>query len=319
MNYNQVTYEMKSDRSGSSPSFDYKKETKKSNIEKKADIDIDEIDYDKLVTEDDEPVDNLFSERQQHLFVDSIYASWKRKKPFLATSNVGIYERIPKTPLVPDALLSLDIIPPKNIFEKRNRCYMIGVIGKPPELVIEVVSNTVGGEKTTKKQKYANMGILYYVIYDPDQFVFKRKLHSYKLHGQSYKHMTSNNSSCWLEEIGLGLVIKKGIYDLFEANWLRWYDEKGNVLKTGQELAALAKKETALEKSRADSEKKRAESEKKRAESEKKRAKFEKAKVEKEKARAEKERARAESEKKRADIAEQELKRLRKILSDQLK
>ncbi|KPA13649.1 protein containing DUF820 [Candidatus Magnetomorum sp. HK-1] len=309
MNYNQCTYEMKGDRSGGSPSIGCKKKEKEIIVEEELNI---EIDYDKLVTEDDEPVDNLFSERQQHLFVDSIYASWKRKKPFLATSNVGIYERIPKTPIVPDALLSLDIIPPKNIFEKRHRCYMISILGKPPELVIEVVSNTVGGEKTIKKQKYAKMGVLYYVIYDPDEFIYKRKLHSFKLKGQSYEHMTSNNSSCWLEKIGLGLVIQNGIYDLFEADWLRWYDEKGNILKTGQELAALGEKHTALEKERANSEKKRANSEKKRANSEKKRANAEKK-------RAESEKKRADSEKKRADLAEQELERLKKLLADQMK
>ena len=40
-------------------------------------IEIPEIDYESLITEDNEPVDNVFSEKQQRLLVEPLYTSWK--------------------------------------------------------------------------------------------------------------------------------------------------------------------------------------------------------------------------------------------------
>lgn len=39
--------------------------------------------------------------------------------------------------------------------------------GKMPEVVIEIVSNTRGEEAGRKLRRYAQMGVLYYLIYDP--------------------------------------------------------------------------------------------------------------------------------------------------------
>ena len=86
----QMTYEMKSGYGGYTP-HSSKTNDKKLNYYSDLEADIEsEIDYDRLITEDDEPVDNLFSERQQKLLPDSLYASWNYTKPFLACANVGI-------------------------------------------------------------------------------------------------------------------------------------------------------------------------------------------------------------------------------------
>ena len=63
-----------------------------------------------IVTVDDEPVGNLFSEKQQRLLATTLYSSWhplyldKTKKPrkFLAAANVGIFLSRYESPLVPD-------------------------------------------------------------------------------------------------------------------------------------------------------------------------------------------------------------------------
>ena len=46
------------------------------------------------------------------------------------------------------------------------------------EVVIEVVSNREGGEDTDKLATYAEIGIRYYVIYDPDQMLGPEELRS---------------------------------------------------------------------------------------------------------------------------------------------
>lgn len=79
-----------------------------------------------VVTEDDEPADNLFSERQNRLLVDSLYASASELRPFVAMTNVGLFYATGQTPYVPDVLLSLGVLPPEgDIWEKKNRSYFL--------------------------------------------------------------------------------------------------------------------------------------------------------------------------------------------------
>src|SRR6267378_3478530 len=122
---------------------------------------------DHLVTEDDTPVDNIYSEKQQRLLTQSLYDSWSGLgggRSFIALANVGLFYGINQPPLVPDVLLSLDVDLPVDIWEKRHRSYMIWEYGKPPEVVVELVSNKIGGEADVKLRAYARMGIAYYVI-----------------------------------------------------------------------------------------------------------------------------------------------------------
>ena len=46
---------------------------------------------DHIVTEDDTPVDNIFSEKQQRLLTEPLYSSWTPGRLFLAAANVGLF------------------------------------------------------------------------------------------------------------------------------------------------------------------------------------------------------------------------------------
>ena len=114
----------------------------------------DEPDVQDLITEDDSPVDNLFSEKEQRLLTEPLYSSWVgpgEGRPFLASSNVGIFSMVRTPPIVPDMFLSLDVEMPENWWDKSRRSYFIWEFGKPPELVIEIVSNWEGGEDSENK------------------------------------------------------------------------------------------------------------------------------------------------------------------------
>ena len=124
---------------------------------------IEEPDVSHLITEDDEPVDNPFSEKQQRLLVDCLHSSWTEEMregaPFVAFANVGLFF-VPKNPgLVPDVQVSLNVKLPKDLWEKKNRSYMTWVYGKPPDVVIEIVSNTKGGETEKKFRTYGEQGV----------------------------------------------------------------------------------------------------------------------------------------------------------------
>lgn len=123
-----------------------------------------------LVTEDDTPVDNIFSEKQQRLLTEPLYSSWAgpgEERSFLALANVGLFYGLHEPPLVPDVLLSLDVQAPADPWPKANRSYFLWEYGKPPEVVIEIVSNREGEEAGRKLETYTRIGIPYYVIFDP--------------------------------------------------------------------------------------------------------------------------------------------------------
>ena len=78
-----------------------------------------------VITEDDTPVDNLISEKQQRLLTTTLYSSFVTDFPFLVTANVGLFYRDKIPPLVPDVLLSLRVKIPEDWSEKKNRSYFV--------------------------------------------------------------------------------------------------------------------------------------------------------------------------------------------------
>ena len=264
---------------------------------------LDEAEYDDFITEDDEPVDNLFSEKQQRLTIEVLQSSsidWTTRD-FMACANVGVYhDKNIRIPVVPDMFLAMDVKHPKSWRKKKNKCYFAWEMGKLPDLVLEIVSNKVGGEESTKKELYAKLGIKYYIVHDPYFYLSKDELKVYQLvRNERYELLTESNN--FMPEINLGIQIWQGIFEKEESTWHRWCTKDGTNLLTGMERADLEKEKTEQEKARAEQEKARAEQEKIRAEQEKLKAEQEKTRAEQEKTRAEQEKTRAEQEKTRAD------------------
>jgi Uma2 family endonuclease len=199
-----------------------------------------------LVTEDDEPVDNMFSAKQQRLLVEPLYASWTpppgegiegSSRDFLADANVGIFFSVGEQPLVPDMFLSLDVKVNPEWIAEQHRSYFVWRFGKVPELVVEIVSNRKGGEIEYKRKRYAQIGVTYYVVYDPYRILKGDDLYIYEIgFGKRYQRRDDPT----LPGLGLGLTIWQGVYEDGEAPWLRWRNEKGNLIATGKELAAEA-------------------------------------------------------------------------------
>ncbi|MEZ4866791.1 MAG: Uma2 family endonuclease [Caldilineaceae bacterium] len=100
-------------------------------------------------------------------------------------------------------------------------------------MVIEIVSNDDGGEDTTKKAKYAELGILYYAIFDPYHELTKETFRFFRLVDGEY----IETKDTWMPEVELGLTLWQGRYQEVETTWLRWCDQDGNLIPTGEELA----------------------------------------------------------------------------------
>jgi Putative restriction endonuclease len=204
-----------------------------------------------LVTEDDTPLDSILTEKQERLLSRPLYASWSGPPPredgaartFAVLANVGLFNTAEDEPVVPDLMLSLDVTVPADLGEKKNRSYFLWRYGKPPDVVIEIVSNTKGGELGKRRERYARLRVAYYVVYDPFGELGEVPLRAFQLHGDSYVELVRP----WFEHVGLGLAEWEGAFEGLPRRWLRWCARDGKILPTGEERAAdeKARAETA--------------------------------------------------------------------------
>lgn len=222
----------------------------------------DRPDVSHLVTEDDEPVDNLPSEKQQRLLVDALYASWPGppsrpddeppaddagsrpggRREFVAASNVGVWATPRDTPIVPDVLVGVDVELQEPLWQKEHRSYFIWEMGSPPALAIEIVSNREGGELGRKKARYGRMRVASYVVYDPQRLLGDEVLHAFTLAGDLLRALPLRPDvpPVWLDDLGLGLRLWEGSFEGMRATWLRFCDVRGVLLPTGAERAQSA-------------------------------------------------------------------------------
>jgi Uma2 family endonuclease len=222
-------------------------------------IEILEPDLSNVVTEDDEPVDNIFSEKQQRLLTETLFTSWDRgpdeKRSFVALANVGLFYAVNEPAIVPDVMVSVDVQLPDELWEKKHRSYFMWEYGKPPEIVVEVVSNRKGRELVEKQRLYARLGITYYIVFDPDQQLKKEQLHVFERRDSGY----GRRQSTWLPVLGLGQVLWEGEYEGQHEVWLRWCDQAGNLLLTGAEGIEQERQHAERERQRAEQERQRSE------------------------------------------------------------
>lgn len=221
-----------------------------------SEYDLNEI-INNLVTEDDEPVDNLFSAKQQRLLVQSLYGSWTpppseeapaERRKFLADANVGIFFYPSQPPLVPDFFLSLDVEPHENWYAKEHRTYFVWVFEKVPEVVIEIVSNRKGEELGEKLHRYARQDITYYAVFDPQRLLSSDPLRVYERgFGKRYRLRQDFN----LPDVGLSLSLWNGVFEDYQNEWLRWCDAGGALIPTAEERASTAEERASNAEERA--------------------------------------------------------------------
>ncbi len=214
-----------------------------------------------LITETEEPVDNITSEKQMRLLTESLYSSRSeitdeqgQPRPFAVFANVGLYFGLHEAHLVPDVMLSFDVQVPDDTSEQEHRTYLSWEYGKVPDVVIEIVSNRRGNEGGSKMRDYARGRIQYYVIYDPDAWLSEEVLRVYELQGSRYVR----RADFQLPDTRLALNLWQGEYEGNRRSWLRWCDAEGNLIPTGEERAEREKERAEREKERAERERERA-------------------------------------------------------------
>lgn len=182
-----------------------------------------------LPDSDDTPVDNGLQTLIPTLLRAILALYWKERSDWFFGVNLGLYYN-PKLPaIVPDGFLSLGV--PRYKSEWGRLSYLIwqenGIV---PCWVLEAVSQTYGGEYDSKMSLYAELGVLYYTIYNP--YHWRRDRHEsfevYQLQNGQYVRLTGE--PVWLPELGLAIGRGQGTQEGWKREWLYWYTAKGDRL-----------------------------------------------------------------------------------------
>ncbi|HEY9801433.1 MAG TPA: Uma2 family endonuclease [Leptolyngbyaceae cyanobacterium] len=194
-----------------------------------------------LPDSDDTPVDNELQDLVPGLLKATLAMAWPDRMDWFFGVDMGIYYDPDEPAIVSDGFLSLGV---ERFYDEYLRpSYVLWEEEKLPILVLEVVSQNYRGEYTTKKAKYANLGILYYVIYHPTRRR-KPRLEAYKLVNGEYQLLEGN--PIWLAEVGLGIGMERGTYQGINREWLYWYNLQGERLLTPEEQAKQAQQRAEL-------------------------------------------------------------------------
>ena len=185
-----------------------------------------------LPYKDGKPVDSEIQVLIAHLLKSVLANIWRKRDDWFFGIDMGWYYSPEEKAIAPDGFLSVGVerIKGRNLRLSYVTWEENGVI---PSLVIEVVSKTPGGEYKEKKKKYAQYGVLYYIIYAPLR-VRKQKLTLYRLNRER-KYEWQEDNPLWMPEIGLGIGTGVGDFQGITREWLYWYDKQGKRYPTPEE------------------------------------------------------------------------------------
>ena len=206
--------------------------------------------------------------------------------------------------LFPDLLVAFNVA----VAVPGNESYHIQEVGKPPELLVEILS-----DKTAKKDQdaatgklgaYAEMGVQEYLTFDPRP---RRRLalvgHRLVRVGTYAPIVPEAEGGLWLETLGLRVVAEPENRQLGREPRLRFYTADGSPLPHADEEAAL-REQAEWARALAERRQEQAEREQIQAERERIQAERRQEQAEQRQLRAERERAQAVQERERAERAQ---------------
>ena len=191
---------------------------------------------DDLPETDNKPVDNELQILIPVLLRAILALAWADRMDWFFGVNLGVYSDPDGAAIAPDGFISKGVERVRKSGKLRLN-YTVWQEGVIPQWVLEVVSKTPGREydrsidddgKLGKMGRYAEMGALYYTIYNPNHG--QRDKHDpfevYRLIDGVYVRQTGN--PVWMPEVGLGIGTGQGKHEGYKQEWLYWYDLQGN-------------------------------------------------------------------------------------------
>ena len=235
-----------------------------------------------LPCSDDTPVDNEDQNLLPNLLLLVLANIWSDRMDWYFGVDMAVYHTTgisPKVPVVPDGFLSLGVERKKG--GKSRRSYAVWEEDEiVPILALEMVSHKPGGEYDDKMAIYAGLGVLYYIIYNPEFWRRDRQqpFEVYKLIDGEYQQQIGE--PYWMPEVGLGIGRSRQIVGGIDREVLAWYDEGHNVYPLPETAMHQMREQLREQRQRAESERQRAEAQQRQAQVERQRAESERERAE---------------------------------------
>jgi len=194
---------------------------------------------DELPCSDDIPVDNEDQNFLPNVLLFLLNSIWASRMDWFFGVDMAVYHTTginPRVPVVPDGFLSLGVERKKN--GKSRKSYAVWEENQVvPILTLEMVSHSPGGEYDEKMAIYTRLGVLYYVIYNPE--FWRRDQHQpfevYKLVDGNYQLQIGE--PYWMPEVGLGIGRYQGVVAGIPQELLSWYNQRGDRYLSAEEQA----------------------------------------------------------------------------------
>ena len=205
----------------------------------------------------DEPVDNINHPPLAAALTESLEISGRLPENALAATNYGVCATLngkivikaPDWAYVPSIRVAR---------EEVKRSYTPQLQGDMPVIVIEFISDTDGTEYSIKPTYPPGKWFFYerilkvpnYLIFEPDS----GSLEAYRLDntGQYSLQTADENNRHQIAEMNLYLGVWQGTRENRTGYWLRWWDEQGQLLLWGSELAEQERQRAEQERQRAE-------------------------------------------------------------------
>jgi Uma2 family endonuclease len=190
-------------------------------------------------------VTNFQEHPQSLLLTDSILPAMNRLHPdgmFAIGQNNGIYWRVIDPPLrgvkAPDWFYVPEV--PPTLEGGPRKSYVLWQEILPPLIILEFVSGDGSEERDQTPWEWKfwvyerAIRPLYYGIYEVDP----GRVEMYQLVGTRFQLQPANERGRFpIPELGVELGIWQGLFQNMDFPWMRWWDQRGNLLLTGHERA----------------------------------------------------------------------------------
>ncbi|MEH2292352.1 Uma2 family endonuclease [Nostoc sp.] len=189
-----------------------------------------------------DPVDNINQPALAAALTESLQLAGKISANALTTSNYGICATLNNRMVIkaPDWAF----IPKINVNrEEVTRSYTPQLQGDIPVIVMEFISDTQETEYSVKTTYPPGKWFFYerilkvpnYIIFEPD----RGSIEMYRLPSteQYILQEPDENQRYWIAQMNLYIGVWQGTRENRTGKWLRWWDEQGNLLLWGGELA----------------------------------------------------------------------------------
>ena len=225
----------------------------------------------------DDPVENIQQPPLAAALTDALGANGRIQPEMLIGSNFGLVATVNKKLVIkaPDWFYVPRVHPVAAGIIRRS--YTPNLEGESVAVVMEFLSNEEGGELSVRSTlPYGKLHFYEQILQVPTYATFDPYEPSLEVrclqNGCYVIQEATAEGRVWISELNLFLGIWAGERLKQTANWLRWWDESGNLLLWSAEQTELERQRTEQERQRTEQERQRAEQEHQRAEKEHQRA-----------------------------------------------